>query len=453
MTHLLIVGFDEIVSNKYMSCIEEATREGRINGYSVLDLKREEGSILARVAKNGLRPASIQFIDNPDGCMSWADRGAFEPAIARLHETHGHLKVYIATELKAHEAYLSYCVENGIDSLVEKPIFAPMLDGRFAPKLITSRLAYLLSLARRHKAQHSVMTLSRYHRIYNDIALASTRDRVLRYAAPATSFHLRTAGGVWNLHREYESREDHPYKYGYGMIMHGAYHYIDLSAQFLALNRLALPTADFSLSLVCYAAFPGDQVERVPRTFSEAFDDYDTDWSRRNSHIRYGETDVTATFCRKDEKTGRAVTVGTISLEQTTPSIRCWKDMPPGLYNKNGRIFGADLEVQLSTLHAMNVKSFDVPVWSNGSIERVDLQTQVSTRSNALMMNDELFNETMTFEGLNQSDSNRSLMRQWLRGTEKLSRLEDHLATMQLTQSLCEAVPEPSLQVQTSLAI
>jgi len=111
------------------------------------------------------------------------------------------------------------------------------------------------------------------------------------------------------------------------------------------------------------------------------------------------------------------------------------------------------LEVQLSTLHAMNVKSFDVPVWSNGSIERVDLQTQVSTRSNALMMNDELFNETMTFEGLNQSDSNRSLMRQWLRGTEKLSRLEDHLATMQLTQSLCEAVAEPGLQVQTSLAI
>jgi hypothetical protein len=127
--------------------------------------------------------------------------------------------------------------------------------------------------------------------------------------------------------------------------------------------------------------------------------------------------------------------------------------MPRGLYNKNGRIFGADLEVQLSTLHAMNVKSFDVPVWSNGSIERVDLQTQVSTRSNALMMNDELFNETMTFDGLNQSDSNRSLMRHWLRGTEKLSRLEDHLATMQLTQSRCEAVAEPGRQIQTALAI
>jgi len=453
MKHLLIVGFDEIVSNKYMSCVEEAIRDGHIDGYSILDLKRERDSILSRICNQTLKPASATFIDDPDGCGSWAERAVFEPVIDRLRRTYGETKIYIATELKAHEAYLTYCLENGIDSLVEKPIFAPMLDSRFAPKLITSRLAHLLSLAKRHKAHHSVMTLSRYHRIYNDLALASTRERVLRYAAPATSFHLRTAGGVWNLHREYESREDHPYKYGYGMIMHGGYHYIDLSAQFLALNRLALPNAEFSLSIVGFAAFPGDQVERLPRTFSEAFDDYDTDWSDRNSHVQFGETDVTATFCLRDEKTGRVVTVGTISLEQTTPSIRCWKDMPPGLYNKNGRTFAADLEVQLSTLHALNVKAFDVPIQCDGSIERIELATQVSSRSNALMLDDELFNETMTFEGLNNSDSNRCLMRNWLRGTENRSRLEDHFATMQLTQSLCEAVAEPGRQIQTALAI
>jgi hypothetical protein len=251
--HLVIVGYDEIVDDKYMSCIEEALCGGHIGGYSIIDLKRERGAILDRLSKQRVQPSSTHFIDDPDGRMSWADRTAFEPVMAELRASHGELKVYIATELKAHEAYLAYCLENGIDSLVEKPIFAPMVDGQFAPDQINAGLARLLDLDRSPKAQHSVMTLTRYHQIYNDVALASLRQRMVTYAAPVTSFHLRTAGGVWNLHREYETREDHPYKYGYGMIMHGGYHYIDLSAQFLALNRLALPDAENLAKATCSA--------------------------------------------------------------------------------------------------------------------------------------------------------------------------------------------------------
>lgn len=37
--HLVVVGFDEIVSNKYLSCIKEAIELGEIDSYSIIDLE------------------------------------------------------------------------------------------------------------------------------------------------------------------------------------------------------------------------------------------------------------------------------------------------------------------------------------------------------------------------------------------------------------------------------
>jgi hypothetical protein len=68
-------------------------------------------------------------------------------------------------------------------------------------------------------------------------------------------------------------------------------------------------------------------------------------------------------------------------------------------------------------------------------------------------LRDEPFNATKTYEGLNHSDSNRHLMGRWLRGDERLSRLADHVATMQLTQLLCEAVAQPGRQVEAAFSI
>lgn len=51
MYHLVVVGFDEIVSNKYISCIEEAKEKNIIDGYSIIDLKTEENFINERLKK------------------------------------------------------------------------------------------------------------------------------------------------------------------------------------------------------------------------------------------------------------------------------------------------------------------------------------------------------------------------------------------------------------------
>lgn len=442
--HLVIVGFDDIVSDKYLSCVKNAIEAGKIDSYSIIDLESERENIEERLNTILIKPENVYYLPNVQvNGDEWANREDFEPIFIELIQKKGQIKVYIATELKAHEAYLKYCVENDISSLTEKPILAPIKEGRFEPRLIESTMQHLLKTSQNKKAEHSIMTLSRYHKIYNDITIESLRKRMIKYQAPLTSLHFRTAGGVWNLHHEYENRDDHPYKYGYGMIMHGAYHYIDLTVQILCLNKLIYPNNEFTITLSSYAAYPSDQNDRISKKYSAKFEDDKPNWiTINNNSSKYGETDITTSFCMKEKASGRTITLGTISLEQTTPSVRNWKDIPPNIYNKNGRISFVDLEAQLSTLHSINVQCFDVPVRHIKEVERIDAFARVSTRSNASLLLDEEYNTCNIYDGLFHSDSNRELMTRWLMDDENRSNLVDHLPVMRFTQALAESIKE-----------
>ena len=448
LAHLIVVGFDDIVGNKYLPCIEEAINLGLIDSYSVIDLESQKVEIDRKIASINLKPEKVYYLPDSKRKGISAGPNIFGPLLKKIKQQKGMIKVYIATELKAHEGYLKYCVENGIDSLVEKPILAPMQNGRFDPTLIESTMHYLVKEAKKRSAKHSVMTLSRYHKIYNDIVLESLKQKMVELGAPLTSFHFRHAGGVWNLHREYESREDHPYKDGYGMIMHGGYHYIDLAVQFLRLNKLIFPETAFSLTMSSYVAYPADQNDRIPKKFSENFDDNCPDWSSiEPNSSKYGETDVVTSFCLKNKDTGRVLTVGTISLEQTTPSIRTWKDIPTGIYNKNGRVSSVEFEAQLSTLHSVNVQCFDVPIRANKEVDRIDAFARITTRTNASLLRGEEYNAEETHSGLFHSDSNRQLMAMWLKNEEHKSQLFQHAPVMRMLQALATSIKKPGYPI------
>lgn len=445
--HLVVVGFDEIVSNKYLPCIQEAINEEIIDSYSVIDLESQRVAIEERIEAISLQPRTTVYLPDPSPSDSGEPGRAFHAAIHRLRAYGLPLKMYIATEVKAHEGYLRYCIDNEIDSLVEKPPIAPLRGGRFKPSLITETMEDLLIAARRTTSKHSVMTLSRYHSIYNDKVIGPLRERMIKWQAPLTSLHVRVAGGVWNLQREFESREDHPYKYGYGMLMHGAYHYIDLAAQFLSLNKLILPGRRLNLSLSSYGAFPDDQHLRMSSQITQEFDDHLPRWPREGMQpMSFGETDITSTFRLVDVGSLRTLTLGTMSFEQTTPSIRHWLEIPHGLYNKNGRTSCVDIEAQISTLYSTHVRCYDVPYGKNA--DKMDGFARISTRSNASLFPEEKYAVTETFRSVFHSDSNRELMRRWLRGTEMKSSIADHLLPMKITEALALSLLSPGFSIE-----
>jgi predicted dehydrogenase len=441
LAHLVVVGFDEIVSDKYLSCIKEAVDDKFIDGYSIIDIEPERNFITERLKDAPIQPENIYYLPDRRSHNNWADNRDIQIVFEKLSAIKVKLIVYIATELKAHENYLRFCVENDIDSLVEKPVLSPLSDGKFNPSLISSTITHLIERAQKGNAKHSVMTLSRYHKIYNDQVLNPLKEMVLKLQAPVTSFHIRVAGGVWNLHHEYESREDHPYKYGYGMLMHGAYHYIDLASQFLSLNKLIYPNEEFFLSLSSYVAFPFDQNDRISKKFSASFNDNIPNWE---SNFPIGETDITTAFSLKRKASNKIITLGTMSFEQTTPSYRAWQQIPENLYNKNGRLSSVDIEAQLATLHSVHVNCYDNPLTdAKNTIDSIDGYATIVRRNNASLLEGEKFIEESTFKGVFHRDSNRDLIRMWVRGKENKSSLESHLLVMQLTQALAESIRTP----------
>lgn len=444
--HLVIVGFDDIVADKYMPSIEEAHYKGHIKGYSIIDLESNRDWIEGKLRKVNIQPDSKHYIKIAKGKGKWADKSIFKPVLDEIISQKGNIKVYIAAELKAHEEYVTYCIENDIDSLTEKPIFSPLRKGKFDPSLIDKKMKYLMGIIHNSDAKHSVTSLARYHSIYSDKVINRVKERVTQCEAPISSLHLRFAAGVWNTHVEYESREDHPYKYGYGMLMHGAYHYIDVVTQCLSLNSLVFPDDQLELTISSYGGFPADQNDRISKKYSRLFDDDRPDWAGKSkSKLDYGETDIVSSFQLFNATTKRVITLGTMSFEQTTPSIRTWKDIPPDIYNKNGRTASADLEVQLSTLFTLNLKCFDKP--SQGEVDHIKAFARIETRANEILLPDEKFCAAEEIEDVCHNTSNRELIGRWLAGVEDKSTFSDHRIVMRVLQAPAESVRKPGYPI------
>ncbi|WP_435593848.1 hypothetical protein [Nocardia sp. bgisy118] len=442
---LVVIGYDEIVRNKYMPCIRAAIEDGHLDSWSVIDLESEREVIEQRLVGVDPQPRMKVFVPSDRGNQARA-RDTARSALGMLRLPGLPMKAYIATEVGSHEQYLRQCVEDGVDSLVEKPVLAPMIGDRFDPSLISTSMSELIAAATRRQARHSVMTLSRYHSIYNDRVIASLRERLQQWQSPLTSFHLRAAGGVWNLEHEFVTRDDHPYRYGYGMLMHGSYHYIDLAVQVLSLNKLLFGNRRLRLQVCSFGAYPADQWQRLSRPATQMLGGDSRCVVLAREPRRYGETDITSTFRLVDAETDTTITLGTLSFEQTTPSIRHWTAFPDGVYNKNGRTSSVDLEAQLSTLYSVHVTCYDVP--RSPDADRIGAVAEVLTRANASLLTDHEYVSRETFDGLFHSDSNRALMQNWLRGTETRSRLHEHFLPMRVTEALALSLRIPGQTVE-----
>ena len=447
-THIVIIGFDEIVVNKYLCIINEAIKTGIINGYSIIDLKKEQKNVEKRIKKAEVKPNRAYYLSDPMTINEEIAIIEFDKIINDIRQENEQIKIYIATELKYHERYLKYCVESGISCLVEKPVFLPVEDGKFAPEEFERRMTDYVKKAEKNKCDVSVMTLSRYHSIYTDVVYKMIKEKMLKYKAPITSLHIRHAGGVWNLHKEFLSREDHPYKYGYGMLMHGAYHYVDMLAQYLMLNKSIYPEKQFEIAITSYAAYPKDQNDRISKLVSEKLKDNCPDWwKKEGKDIDFGETDITSTYCLREKNTKKVLTLGTISLEQTTPSVRTWIEIPEGLYNKNGRTSDVNLEIQLSTLFAASVKCYKVPNNDGKPVERLPIKPHIITRANAALLPDEEYETKKIYPEVYNSDSNKTILLKWIQGKENRSTLKQHLPVVKLMGAIGMSLKKPGESV------
>ncbi|MBP2156374.1 hypothetical protein [Erwinia rhapontici] len=446
--HLIIIGFGPVSGYKYTRFIKLAVEGEHIDGYTIIDKESKKDVVMNRLESVSIQPLDIIFIpdvflqDSISDGIGWLNDYFLKTSC----KYKGLLKVVIATEAQAHEEYLKYCIKMGFDTLCTKPLILPMKDGLFAPEKLVEKVHELIELAGENAHRHSLICLGRHHEIYDKKIRNYIMFMMNRLRVPITSIHLKTASGVWNLPYEYSLREDHPYKFGYGMLMHGSYHYIDIFARFLLMNKNLFPNKDMLLEITGFSTFPSDQNIRIPNSVTSRLTDYITDFEHLEENYVYGENDVVMVCSLKLKETNQVICLGTLSLEQTTPGMRSWGPFPEVPYNINGRLHCTDLDVRLATVFSANANVVKTPIGAR--VNKQDLRGKnighVTVRSNAdIAGTQEFFREEKIVKPYGKSFSYCSeseIFLRWIKGEKTYSDIASHLPTITLLEGLSKAV-------------
>ncbi|KAK4152717.1 hypothetical protein C8A00DRAFT_44257 [Chaetomidium leptoderma] len=396
---LFIVGFGPVAGYKYSRCIHNAISQGHLSRYHVIDRESQQQVVQARLAKLPIQPATCTYIpervlqNGPDAGVEWLiQQGVFTKSEVKK-------KLVITTEPQSHGTYIKFALAQQFDVLVSKPLTLPMREGVLDYRALLPNTNAIAAASIEARVNTAVLCLGRLHEIYEQKLRQPVALMMDRLQHPITSVHVKTASGVWNLPSEFGQREDHPYKYGYGMLMHGAYHYIDVLARLLLMNRRLFPTEDFVIVLQGFTAGPLDQQLRTGG-LEAMTTGYRPELSELQEDLPYGETDIVASYAMKFRSTGRVLCLGTIALEQTTPGMRSWGPFPEVPYNINGRLHCTDIDVRLGTVFsiAANVTKSPIQARLGDTDIRGMNSATVVTRANARLARTQGFIRREHFE-------------------------------------------------------
>jgi predicted dehydrogenase len=424
---LLLVGVGPHAHYKHLPLILKAIRSGLAAGYSILELETARPRLEELVRTLEVKPERIVYIPDHRDRGEWYTSDS-DAALEALCKERPSLKVMIATEPKAHGPYIKWCLANGRDCLVDKPITIPMSEEKVIdPRRMTAELRELIDLARDSPASCSVMTPRRYHHVYETVR-RYVGWLVRRLGVPVTYLSIYHGEGVWNTPTEYMEREDHPYKYGYGKLLHSGYHYVDILARLLEFS------GDTDLDLATHAARPGDQQAQMAPAYGRM--DGAVPVEPAAGHP-FGETDLVASFAARRRGTGEVVTLGNLALLQTTTSVRSWWRLPDDVYNKTGRFGVEDIRLNLGFLASVSVRILKVPVEVNGRHATFRDELDITVWRNGNLLGSPFLDRRSKRSAESYLESGRwRLFRNWLQGKENRSRIEQHLRSVEILEAL-----------------
>ncbi|OHE77693.1 MAG: hypothetical protein A3F67_11970 [Verrucomicrobia bacterium RIFCSPHIGHO2_12_FULL_41_10] len=268
----------------------------------------------------------------------------------------------ISTEPKAHYAYLQYLIAKRIPILTDKPITSPIdvINDEEQANKIRTEYHHLLSLAKRYNTQVLVQCQRRYDARYRWI-IDKVGELMQEYSLPVSHIHITHCDGSLNMPDEFFSRENHPYKYGYGKLFHSGYHFIDLVNMLLSHNQLC-PEKRPSDCLVTSSHYsPHDQLFALDESFylrafkKSGYSSFYELW-RNKKYLNMGELDMLALF--EFSRGSQVVTTCSLNLLQSGFSRRAWTHLPIDNYKGNGRVRHETVSLQMGPLMNIQVHSY-----------------------------------------------------------------------------------------------
>jgi hypothetical protein len=191
---------------------------------------------------------------------------------------------------------------------------------------------------------------------------------------------------MWVMPNEFLSRENHPYKYGYGKLFHSGYHFIDLLTWLLEVNQLTTSKDINNCEMYVSTYNPSDFLNVINNDNyklifnTEKFNEIFEEEKNNNIYKNYGEIDFHSIINFKQDD--KIITNCSLNLMQSGFSKRSWIELPKDIYKGNGRIrherlninVGPLLNIQIHSYQAYEINDKDKFLNNNvGSVEHFDI--------------------------------------------------------------------------------
>ena len=240
---IILVGLGPHAKRIYMNLFKKYRMSPKV----IVDLKSKRREIESYLEENDFRSVDLYLLDDykRDNLeLTSEDKKEIQELILQKNIKYA----IISTEPKSHFAYAKFFLENDINILMDKPITAPInvnCDTKQALK-IKEEYDILCQMYKKKKDKISfkIQCQRRFHEGY--LYVKRLLEQVVReYNIPITYIDIYHNDGMWNMPSEFLERENHPYKYGYGKLFHSGYHFIDLMAWLMEVNRETIDFAGF----------------------------------------------------------------------------------------------------------------------------------------------------------------------------------------------------------------
>lgn len=359
--NIVLAGLGPHARRIYYPLLEKYAAQYNIRLLLVIDRREQREAIHNYLDGRSLQPEQLLFIDDNQN----VDEAPGDELLATLRDLSRkqHISgIIIATEPRAHKFYALWAVLNNIHVLVDKPITAPpgsSIDVH-AARQVYADYADLERCLEISRSNFIVQAQRRSHAGYK-LVKSYLEDFVRQYPIPVSYMDIYHGDGMWVMPEEIYGRENHPYKYGYGKLMHSGYHFIDLFA-WLAETNMKLENKRPNVAEITARRFgPYDFLNQMTKEdYTTLFDaNLPRAWftpERMSGLKNFGEQDVFVLCQLKRDDV--VVTTSSINLQQNSFSRRSWMKQASDVYKGNGRVRHERLNLQVGNLLNIQVHSY-----------------------------------------------------------------------------------------------
>lgn len=225
--NLVLIGCGPHYRKRYHSVLEAENTTISL----LIDLQDQEETILNFFQDKKLKPDKTLFLDE-------RFRNSLSPDLLDYLVPKTDLvrvdAVILCTEPKVRKPYALWALNHKLPLFMDKPPCAfPSLEQKD-----TLLFDYEEIVHAAEKAEVSVVVSCERRGHFGYLWLM---DYLLQFIqeeeVPITSINIHFANGNWVTPLEYLHQEQHPFKYGYGLLLHSGYHYVDLLSSFISLNQ------------------------------------------------------------------------------------------------------------------------------------------------------------------------------------------------------------------------